>query len=854
VPDNPHRLPRTAIPTRYDLTLEPDLAAATFSGQVDIELDVLGALDELVCNVLDLEIDSGWVLVDDAEGGGDLVDITAFTIDAERQRLIMTLDETIDGDRHITLHLEFRGVLNDKLRGFYRSTFTDAAGRERVIATTQMQSTDCRRAFPCWDEPDLKAVFGVTLVVDEDLMAISNEPEAEHQHAGNGKARIRFHDTMVMSTYLVAFVVGPLEATPAVDVDGVPLRVVHVPGKRDLTSFALDVGAFALRWFQQYYDLPYPGRKVDLIALPDFAAGAMENLGCITFRENLLLVDPTRSTTLEEQTVVDVVCHELAHMWFGDLVTMRWWNGIWLNEAFATFMEIACCDAYRSEWERWASFSLERTAALETDSLTSTRAVEYEVRSPKDAEGMFDVLTYQKGGALLRMLEQYLGVERFRDGIRHYLLKHSYGNTETSDLWDALEATTGEPVRRIMDSWIWQGGYPVVSAAVAGNELVLSQRRFLFGADDDGTRWAIPVKVRQDHGDTTDERWALLDGDELRLPLLDRQATVVVNAGGYGFYRVDYGPVLLQRIVGPALERLSTPERYVLADDAWAAVVSGTLGADDFVRFASGFADEREPAVWQTLLNGLRWCDRFVDGRARDELRARLRTLVGPALERLGWAPEPGENARTSELRGTLIRALAVTAADPEAQARARELYQSSITDPSSVDPEVAAACLGVVAATGTSEEYGQLLARFRGAPTPQEALRNLYALADFPDEALVRRTLELAMSGEVRTQNAPFLLARCILHRDFGSVGWTFVREHWAECTKRFPDNTIVRMIQPVITLTRPEQQADVSAFFAEHPIPQAQMTLAQVLERQRVNVALRARSAPLLETALTR
>ncbi len=306
---------------------------------------------------------------------------------------------------------------------------------------------------------------------------------------------------MVMSTYLVAFVVGPLEATDPVDVDGIPLRIVHVPGKGNLTGFGLDVGAFALRWFQDYYGIAYPGDKVDLLALPDFAAGAMENLGCITFRESLLLVDPTTSTMSEQMLVADVVAHELAHMWFGDLVTMRWWNGIWLNEAFATFMEIAACDAYRPDWGRWTLFGLERSAALETDSLESTRPVEYEVRSPQDCEGMFDVLTYQKGGSLLRMLEQYLSPERFREGVSHYLRKHSYGNTETNDLWDAIESTSGEPVRRMMDSWIWQPGYPLVSAALDGDRLILRQRRFAFDErtlDEDvtPTTWLVPVHVR----------------------------------------------------------------------------------------------------------------------------------------------------------------------------------------------------------------------------------------------------------------------------------------------------------------------------------------------------------------------
>ena len=285
------------------------------------------------------------------------------------------------------LRVEFTGTLNDLLRGWYRSTFTDADGTEQVIATTQMQATDCRRAFPCWDEPDFKAVFDVTLVVEPELLAVSNGAELSRVAREDGKHVVRFRETMPMSTYLVAFVVGPLEATeptsiPKAGGGTIPLRIVHVPGKAHLTAFGLDVGAAALRWYQDYYGIPYPTDKCDMLALPDFAAGAMENLGCITYRENLLLCDPSTATQIEMQTLADVVTHELAHMWFGDLVTMRWWNGIWLNEAFATFMEVACCDAYRPDWKRWATFSLERSVAFETDSLASTRPVEFPVHAP----------------------------------------------------------------------------------------------------------------------------------------------------------------------------------------------------------------------------------------------------------------------------------------------------------------------------------------------------------------------------------------------------------------------------------------------------------------------------------------
>jgi puromycin-sensitive aminopeptidase len=471
---DPYRLPRGVRPDRYDVRLRPSLTEATFSGTVHIELSVGDPTETLVLNAADLTITSCEV---DSRPA-------VWELEVASERLFVTPQTPLAAGSSI-LTIGFEGVLNDKLRGFYRSTYVDDDGVQQVIAATQMQATDCRRAFPCWDEPEFKAVFAVTLDVDDGLTAISNAPAIE-ETTEDGRCVTRFADTMVMSSYLVAMVVGRLEATDVVDVDGVPLRVVHVPGKGHLTDFALDVGAFGLRWFQDYYGIAYPGAKVDLVALPDFAAGAMENLGCITFRESLLLVDPATSTQNERQNIADVVAHELAHMWFGDLVTMRWWNGIWLNEAFATFMEVAACDAYRPDWERWTAFGVERSGAFETDSLASTRPVEFEVRSPADCEGMFDVLTYQKGGALLRMLEQYLGAERFRQGVSHYLALHSYANTETNDLWDAIEATSGEPVRRIMDSWIWQPGYPLVSAAVVDGSLELRQRRFRF--DDDGER------------------------------------------------------------------------------------------------------------------------------------------------------------------------------------------------------------------------------------------------------------------------------------------------------------------------------------------------------------------------------
>jgi puromycin-sensitive aminopeptidase len=838
---NPYRLPRAVAPSRYTLALEPDLDAATFAGTVGIDVQVNEAVDQVVLNAIELEITS--VTVDGSAVG--------FHLDDATERLV--LDAALQVGTAL-ISIDFTGTLNDKLRGFYRSTYKDGDGTERVIATTQMQATDCRRAFPCFDEPDFKAVFDVTLIIEPELLAVSNGPEVERVERPGGKVAVRFKETMPMSTYLVAFVVGPLEATEPVIIESlnggpIPLRLIHVPGKAHLTAFGLEVGAHALRWYQDYYGIAYPTDKCDMLALPDFAAGAMENLGCITYRENLLLADPATATQIELQTVADVVTHEMAHMWFGDLVTMRWWNGIWLNEAFATFMEIACCAAFRPDWQRWTTFSLERSVAFEVDSLASTRSVEFPVEAPHECDGMFDVLTYQKGGSLLRMLQQYLGEEQFRSGVSHYLTKHEYGNTETNDLWDGIEEAVATeygqaaPVRKLMDSWIWQPGYPLISARLDGSTLVIGQQRFGYGDTEDATVFVVPLHISIGGVESK----VLLESDEMRIPLDDADAVVVVNAGGHGFMRVAYDDALRARISGSTLAALTVVDRYNLVDDAWNAVVAGRLGAADFITFVEGFAGNQDLAVWQAIAVGLRGVGRLLDGAAYAAFQARVAALVAPALAELGWEPVAGEGDLVAKRRGLLAGMLAVLGNDADAQAHCR-----AILDGASADPELVAAATNAVAANGTDADYDRYLASFRTATTPQEQLRYLYALADFPDAGQVRRTIDLAWSGEVKTQNAPFLLSRCIANRDHGLMAWNLVRQRWDEANERFPDNTIVRMVDPVKMLTEPQVVADVQSFFAEHPIPQGAKTLDQILERQRVNAALRQREAGPLAAVL--
>ena len=824
---NPYRLPRGVVPRRYELRLEPDLEGFAFGGTVGVDVEVREATDEIVLNAAELEITGG-----DLDG----VALAGVEYDGEHERAVLGLGETARPGTS-RLNLSFAGTLNDQLRGFYRSTFTDDDGEQRVIATTQFESTNARRAFPCWDEPDLKAVFEVTLVVPDDLMAVSSGAEVSSQALGDGRRAVRFAPTMEMSTYLLAFVVGPLEATDPVDVNGTPLRVVHPVGKGHLTEFALDAGAFCLSFFEDYFAIDYPGDKLDLVAIPDFAFGAMENMGCVTFREILLLLDPDSSTQQERQTAVDVIAHELAHMWFGNLVTMKWWNGIWLKEAFATFCEMLAVDAYRPDWKRWLAFGLSRAAAFDVDALAATRAIEYPVVSPADAEGMYDLLTYEKGAAAVRMLEQYLGADEFRDGVRHYLRRHSYANTETHHLWDALAESTGEPARDVMDSWIFQGGHPVVTAAASDDgRITLSQERFRYDGQPDEAHWQVPVvaALGTDTGERT-ERLVLEDPIALGG---DSPDWVMVNADADGFYRVAYEGGLLDRLLdgGPDLDPL---QRYVLVDDQWALTVADRLGVADYLAFAERMATaEDDLAVWRRLAGTLGTLDHMISDDGRVGLQARVRDMAGPVWGRVGWDPVAGEDDRTGELRGVLARTLAVCGNDAEAIARCRDLMAAE-----GVDPALAAAAIAVVAATGDGADYEEIRQRYENAPTPQLELRYLMALTTFDDDALMDRTLAATIDGTVRSQDAGFVLRGCLENRDHGPQAWTFITEHWQDINQRLPSAIVPRMLGGISALSTPELATAVEEFLNAHPVPQGQLIVAQHLERQKINVSLRQR-----------
>ena len=841
-----YRLPRAVLPRHYHLSIAADLAACTFEGTTEIEVDVREPVTSLTCNAADLDIHSAVVI--DAAGAEQ---VGSVALDPETERVTVSLPaELAPGPGRVTFTQS--GRLNDKLQGFYRSTFVDGAGEAHTIATTQFEATDARRAFPCWDEPDAKATFDIELLVPDGMIAISNSAIQSERPAADGGRWVKFARTMVMSTYLAAWVIGPLELTETVDVDGVPMRVACPPGRSHLASFALEAGAHAVRYFTEYFGIPYPGDKLDFVAIPDFAFGAMENLGCVTFRENAVLIDPATASRQELARVVDVICHEVAHMWFGDLVTMKWWNGIWLNEAFATFMELKCSDAFRPEWERWVEFSESRATAMTVDGLSSTRPVEFPVVSPDDAEGMFDVLTYEKGGAVLRMLETYLGTDRFRDGIRQYLRAHSYGNTETTDLWDAIEASTGEPVRSIMDTWIFQGGLPEISVDGDHGTLRLQQRRFRYLPADDAATWQVPVLLRIASGGAWSRQRLLLTDGAATVALPDAVDAIVVNDGGWGFFRTRYSEPLFERLADN-LGSLSAIERFNLVSDTWGSVLAGTTPFADFLSLASRLDAETDEVVWEALLGPLDQLDRIVTNADQPVLGSFIVALAQPQFERLGWQPTPEDGTRVGTLRATLLTALGTIGADSSVQKRAVELHRAFVEDRRAVPPDLVGALIEVLAWTGGEAEYDLCWERYRNAPTPQEEMRYLYALPKFPQPALMDRTLSLALT-EIRSQNAPFVVGTALTNRASGRIAWEWLKSNWDDVLRRFPDSTVWRMLEGLAALTGPDLVDDVHAFMAAHPVPNAHLLIQQTLERLDVAARFRQREAATLGDVLRR
>ena len=831
------RLSRTVLPELYELRIEPDLANASFQGDETIKVKIASPVNSIVLNTAEIIIEHATLRPASAALQDSILNAT-ISCDEDAQITTLSWSKPADSGEWL-LELKFRGILNDKLRGFYRSSYKDSEGKEHLIATTKFEPSDARRAFPCFDEPDFKASFQVSLLIDADLTAIANTAIVSEDAVAGGKKLIKFAPSIKMSSYLVAYMVGPFVSSEAVDSNGIPIRVWTVPGKQDLTHYALRAAKYSLDYFAEYFKQAYPGDKLDLIAIPDFASGAMENFGAITFRETALLLDESRATIAELKRVAEVICHENAHMWFGDLVTMSWWNGLWLNEAFATFMAAKVLDQMMPSWKFWEGFNIEKAGAMRIDGLNASRSIEFPVSTPEDARAMFDVLTYEKGCAILRMLELYIGEDVFRKGCQIYMAKHAFANTETADLWNALQTAVNEaglniPVAEMMDTWVFQQGFPLVTASRSGNKLQVRQQAFRY-LNEQGKKnqlWYVPLAVRGSV--SSDEKCFVLSEAEQSFPLSDEAGLLVLNANGKGFYRVAYSDELLQYLLAN-LQLLSPPERFNLISDLWAATLSGEMSSTAYLQnLRLIVSQETDVNVFSVILGSIAYLRRVVACSLMDQQNSFITfcaELLVPVLDKIGWDKEQGELEQNAELRTALISLLG-TMPVPSVLTEAKELWNAFLEKPESLDPNLLPCVVECMSAQGDLELYQKFLRLKDNAATPQEENRFLFALAGFRKEELIKRTLNRTLDGSIRIQDAPMMIRALFYNPAAGKLSWEFVKENWNEIEKKFPLQGVIRLCDGLTVLMDPVLEGDIHKFAQNLRVKGNEKALAQNLE----------------------
>ncbi len=857
-------LPTEVRPLKYRISLSPNLTAFTFAGEETVDIDVRQATSQIVLNAAELDIHEAYLLQ-----AGQRVPAQAIATDAEAETVTLTFGAPLPAGA-MQLLLRFSGILNDKLRGLYRSEYTLPDGTKRIMATTQFEAPDARRAFPCWDEPAHKASFDIAVIIPAELTAISNMPIVSQTPQASGMKLVQFAETPIMSTYLLALMVGEFECVEA-KAEETLVRVWTTPGKKEQGRFALDVACRLLNFYHNYFGISYPLPKLDLIAIPDFAAGAMENWGAITYREVALLVDQAHSSAATRQRVAIIVAHEIAHMWFGNLVTMAWWNDLWLNEGFASWIEYKAVDHHFPEWEMWTQFiSADVAPAMGLDGLRNTHPIEAEVKSPHDINELFDAISYSKGAAIIRMLEQFLGEETFRRGLVHYLSTHQYGNARTEDLWAALAYVSGKPVKAIMDTWTKQPGYPFLDVREQPREagqavLGLVQRRFLYDHDpardeQDASLWQIPVGIKT--ASTANATFTMLERREatVRLPEKspgnDGASWITVNAGRTGFFRVNYSAELWERF-GPAIETkaLPTADRISLEADAFALMRAGYLPATQFLSLAKAYAHERDYAVWSDLLGSLGWVATLLAGEPFEpQLKAFERELLRPIVGRMGWEPRPDESHLDALLRGMVIQELGHAGEEAVLQ-EARARFARFVQDAQAVHPDLRGAVLNLAAFAGDGSTYEALRRVEKRATLQEEKLRALAALTHFQQKDLLHNALALSLSSEVRSQDTIRVVAGVAANPCGRDLAWDFVKANWAEFDRRYGGGgfLIMRLIESVASyFTTAERERDVAEFFQAHPVPSATRTVQQCLERIRINTRWLAQNRESLGTRL--
>jgi puromycin-sensitive aminopeptidase len=837
------RLPTDVRPVEYDLHLFPDLDAGTFSGEVRIALRLQRARREIVLHAADLAITSA-----SAHVGGQEIKARTSAQRADEAVTLRFAKPLPAGEAVVALSWTAR--LNEHLRGFYKAS---ALGRR--YAFTQCEAADARRILPCFDEPSFKARFRVAVVARDGEVVVSNAPVEREEPVAGGRL-VRFALTPPLSTYLLAIAVGPLEASAVRQQGDTPIRLWHVPGKGHLTALGLEAAAESLRRLEDYFGQPYPYGKLDLVAVPDFEAGAMENAGAVFFRETLLLLDPATASVAERKRAAEVIAHELAHMWYGDLVTMAWWDDLWLNEAFATWMAYRVVDDWRPEWRMWQGFEHDRGGALALDALANTHPIYAPVRSVAEATENFDAITYEKGAAVVRMIEHYLGPDAFRDGVRLYMRRHREGNTVAADLWRALEEASGKEVTRVAQAWIAQPGFPLVSLAPAkGDDGALRVRQERFFADPRvpparrRARWPVPLVLKSHAGDGARVDRFLVDRASADVTLPARGSWYFGNAGAGGFYRVLHDQENRAALLAHLGEALTPVERLALAGDQWALVRGARAPVESFLDLVDALGWEADHDVIDGLGGPLDVIDEQVvdpDSEVQERFRAWIMRRFGPHFDRLGWTAGAHDEDDVRLRRAALLRLVGGVAESPSVTAAARQRLDIYLADRSQLEPNLADPVVTLAARVGDEalyERYQQVVA---SADTPQERRRFLLALGSFRRPETLRRTLAALETPEIPTQDVAFVLMRLLANPGVRTEAWKFITRRWTALRKRVPPLMLSRLVEATPSLREPRYAREVAGFFRRHPIPEAKRSLKQALEVFRLNAELRRRTAP--------
>jgi aminopeptidase N/puromycin-sensitive aminopeptidase len=815
------RLPQTVRPECYKLTLTPDLKAATFSGVEFIDVNLAEPTDHITLNAAEIAFESVSVTADGKEQKATV------SLDKDKQQASFTFVEKLPAGK-AALAIHYTGILNNELRGFYLSKTA-----KRNYAVTQFESTDARRAFPSFDEPAFKATYDVSLVVDAGDTAISNgEIISDTPGPATGKHTVKFATTPKMSTYLVAFLVGDFQCTTGVS-DGVTIRSCSTPDKVALTPYSVDIAKYVLHYYNHYFGIPYPLKKLDLIALPDFEAGAMENFGAITFRETALLIDPKRASLYAEKEIALTIAHEMAHQWFGDLVTMQWWDNIWLNEGFATWMENKPVAAMHPEWNIDEYVVSGIDDALNLDAQPTTRAIRAKADTPSDINQMFDGISYGKASDVLLTVENYLGEETFRQGVHNYLAAHRYANATAEDFWGAQTATSHKPVDKIMESLVAQPGAPILTFGEPANGTVaVEQKRFYLSPSivpNPAQKWTLPVCFKSA---AASEDCQLLTSDNATLKT-PTGGLFFANSGGKGYYRSAYPPSEYAALVAQVETGLTPAERISLIGNEWAQARANKTPIGAYLDLAAAVKADPGAEVVGAALGGINGTyDRVAaNAEERDALAAWIRSTFTPQYARLA-PPSDTDSPNTRELRAQLFGFLGFYGKDPAVLAQAQEIATKYLANPGSVDATLGQTALAVAARNGDAQLFDQLQKIYETSTNPEYQENSLRLLAEFENPALLQRALDYAVSGKVRNQDAVIQFAIALSIDENREQTWKYIQKNWDKVQAQFTTEMGAYLVGSTSSFCSADARASVETFFSTHKVAASDKALKHALE----------------------